>query len=140
MFARALVKHNGHQTNAYLEVYPEAKYDSARHSASVLLTNAYIKQRISEILEQNGLGLKEVIKKLSDHMNSKITRTDQNGAKVFYDNKDVQLKALGLVLRLYESLIRSGTIICLKSEEVAQVEKMVKVYGASNQGTQDDQE
>ena len=56
LFAQALVKHKGHQTNAYLEVYPQAKYDSARHSASILLTNAYIKQRVYEILEQNGLG------------------------------------------------------------------------------------
>ena len=66
LFAQALIKHNGRQTEAYMEVYPKSKYDSARHSAAILLTNAYIRERIRQLLGEHGLGVAELLKKLKD--------------------------------------------------------------------------
>ena len=49
-----------------MEVYPKSKYDSARHSAAILLTNAYIKERVRQLLEEHGLGVAELLKKLKE--------------------------------------------------------------------------
>lgn len=132
LFAQALVKHKGHQTNAYLEVYPQAKYDSARHSASILLTNAYIKQRVYEILEQNGLGLKEVAKKLSELMNAKRYHYENN-ERVLGDNLYLQEVGLNLIVRLYCSLFKSGGGLGLTSDEMVQIQQMIKEFEAQRQ-------
>lgn len=137
MFCQEVVKQGGNQTNAYLKVYPKAKYPSARHSASLLLTNVYIKQRIYEILEQNGLGLPVVAKKLNELMNVKDSRLNEKGERILVDRIGAQIKTLDLILRLYDSLIKSGTAICLTSEEVAQIEQMVKEFEVLNQKKQD---
>ncbi len=136
LFAQALVKHKGHQTHAYLEVYPSSNYDSARHSASILLRNAYIKQRVGEILEQNGLGLKEVVKKLAEFMNAKSYYHEGNEL-VLKDNRYLQFQGLTLILRLYDSLIKSGGGMILTSEEVAQIEQLVKEIEALKQKKQE---
>lgn len=124
LFAQALIKHGGNMVQAYMSVYNKAKYNSARHSASLLLTNVYIKQRIYEILEQNGLGLQEVIKKLSEFMNAKYYYRNEKGENVLKDNKHLQLKGLTLALRLYEVLIKPETIICASPEEADQLKQI----------------
>ncbi len=63
MFAQALIKNGGHQTEAYMEVY-KSKRDTARHGGSYLMRNVEIRSRVVELLEAQGLGLLEVIKQL----------------------------------------------------------------------------
>lgn len=123
MYAQAVIKHGGNLTKAYLEVYPKSKYDSARHSASILLTNVYIKQRVYEILEKNGLGLNEVAKKLSEYMNS----------------NNCYFKELGinLTVRLYDSVLKSGIGIGLTVEDMTKIQQMVHDFEALNQKKQD---
>jgi hypothetical protein len=123
MFVRALIDNKGNATQAYMQVFPQAKYSSARHSASILLTNVYIKQRFLEILETNGLGLQDVAKKLSKYMNAKIIYRNLKGEESAYDDKETQFKALNLILRLYDSLSKLESVLRLTPEQLAQLAK-----------------
>ena len=128
MFVQELIASKGNATKSYLKVFPNAKYDSARHSASILLTNVYIKKRVVEIIEQNGIGLQDVVKKLSNYMNAKSTyyHESENGEKVYHDDKDTQFKALNLILRLYASLNIYEAEVFIKPEQVAKEQAIVQ--------------
>jgi len=134
MFLSALVQNEGNATQAYLQIHPQAKYASARHLSSILLTNVYVKQRLLEVLEQNGLGLQEVAKKLSKYMNAQITRIDVDGTRTTYDDRETQFKALNLILRLYDSLIKQESALRLTPEQLAQLARDQELVRSEESG------
>lgn len=74
-------------TKAYKESYPEAKETSARALAPNLLANVSVKNRISELLDQQGLSV--------THLNDKLrSLTDAK-------SEDVQLRATRLGYELH---------------------------------------
>ena len=101
LFAQALIKHGGHQTKAYLEVYPKSKYASARHSASLLLTNAYIRQRLNELLEQNGLALLDCIRKLKNLTEAERFHHYKDGKAVMQPDNATRLQAVNMALKIH---------------------------------------
>ena len=128
MFAQALIKHNGNQTRAYMEVYPKSKYDSARHSAAILLTNAYIRERIRQLLGEHGLSVAELLKKLKDLTEAtKIVRTsDVQYVQPIYG---VQLEALRLAFYLHSLIGKKQQIeLNLSPEQMAQIAQMAKDF------------
>ena len=104
LFTQALIKNGGHQTNAYLDVYPNSKYASARHSASLLLTNVYIKQRLNELLEQNGLGIADCILKLKALTEAEKFLHFKNGAPVMLPDNFIRLQAVQMALKIHVML------------------------------------
>lgn len=72
---------------AYLKTYPESSYSAARNSSSELLAKPHVKNRISELLDQQGLSV--------THLNDKLrSLTDAK-------SEDVQLRATRLGYELH---------------------------------------
>lgn len=57
---------NMNQTRAYLKVFPETKYDSARVDASKFFAKANIRAEIKYRLDQDAMSAEEVLKRLGD--------------------------------------------------------------------------
>ena len=102
----------GHQMNAWLELHPNVKKASARANSSRMLADVSVRLRVFEILEQNGLGLNEVAKKLSEFMNAKYYVLNEKKERILSDNRLIQFQGLTLILRLYDSLLKAsgGTV------------------------------
>lgn len=119
LYAQALVKNMGHQMNAWLELHPNVKKASARANSSRMLADVSVRLRVFEILEQNGLGLNEVAKKLSEFMNAKYYVLNEKKERILSDNRLIQFQGLTLILRLYDSLLRAG--VGIDPKEIAQL-------------------
>jgi len=109
----------GHQMNAWLELHPNVKKASARANSSRMLADVSVRLRVFEILEQNGLGLNEVAKKLSEFMNAKYYVLNEKKERILSDNRLIQFQGLTLILRLYDSLLRAG--VGIDPKEIAQL-------------------
>ncbi len=129
MFVQSYLKNNAHGTKAYLDIHPDIKEASARVNASRLLANISIRTRILEQLEEHGLGFKEVVKKLAEFLNAKRCFVNHKGEKEYVDNRALQLQGLTLILRLYDSLIKSGVHLSLTTDELSKIEQMVNEHG-----------
>jgi len=128
LFAQALIKHKGHQTEAYMEVYPKSKYDSARHSAAILLRNAYIQERVRELLTTHELGIAELLKKLKGLTEATriVRRPDVQYVEPIYG---VQLEALRLAFYLHALINKKQQIeLNLSPEQMAQIAQMAKNF------------
>jgi phage terminase small subunit len=124
MFAQALIKHKGHQTNAYLEAYPGVKEASARTNASRLLANVSVRRYIAILLDSQGLGIKDILKRLKEL--SEATRTVQRHNIIFDEPiYGIQLQAIQTALRIYENI---GYEINLTPEQMNQIAQMVKDF------------
>ena len=119
LYAQALVRNMGHQMNAWLELHPNVKKASARANSSRMLADVSVRLRVFEILEQNGLGLNEVAKKLSEFMNAKYYVLNEKKERILSDNRLIQFQGLTLILRLYDSLLRAG--VGIDPKEIAQL-------------------
>lgn len=62
----AYFDNNMNQTRAYLSVFSETKYDSAKVEASKFFTKPNIRAEIKYRLEQDGMSASETIKRISD--------------------------------------------------------------------------
>jgi hypothetical protein len=128
LFAQALIKHKGHQTEAYMEVYPKSKYDSARHSAAVLLRNAYIRERIRELLDTHGLGVTKLLKKLKELTEAyKTVRIFPNLSQDMPVH-GVQLEALRLAFYLHGFWKKQQIELNLSPEQMTQIAQMAKDF------------
>ena len=79
-FAKALIKHAGNATQAYLEVKPNAPIASARTSASAFLMKNDISNDIKAILDNEGVTDKFLAMQLKDACQAdKIQDTKDNG-------------------------------------------------------------
>jgi hypothetical protein len=115
LFAQALIKHQGHQTNAYLELHPHVKEPSARANASRLLSQ--------------GLGIKDILKRLKEL--SEATRTIKRHDIIFYEPiYGIQLQAVQTALRIYEAI---GYQTNFTLEQTAQMEQMIKDFEGLDQ-------
>lgn len=133
MFVQELMVNKGNASMAYARVYSKAKYASARHSSSVLLTKVDVRRRISELLEAHGLGVAELLKKLKDLTEAtRIVRTsDMQYVQPIYG---VQLEALRMAFRLHILIGNKEKIeLDLSPEQMAQIAKMAKDSEVFNQ-------
>ena len=112
LFCQTLVKNEGRQMETWLELHPNVKKASARANSSRMLADVSVRLRVFEILEKNGLGLNEVVKKLSEFMNAKYYVYNEKKERVLSDNRLLQFQGLTLILRLYDSLLKAsgGTV------------------------------
>ena len=111
----------------WLELHPHVKKTSARANSSRMLADVSVRLRIFQLLEQNGLGLNKVAKKLSGLMNYK-SHYYEDGKCVLRSNIGVQLEGLTLIVRLYDSLFKSGVGLGLTQEEMIQIQQMIKDF------------
>lgn len=100
LFAIALIKHKGNQTKAYLETYPDASPESARRSASLLMSKVDVRGRVRGFLEAQGLGLWDINKKLK-----KLTEAERAVVVgeniIFVPDGFVRIEALKIVYKLH---------------------------------------
>jgi hypothetical protein len=129
LFAQALIKHQGHQTNAYLELHPHVKEPSARANASRLLANVSLRKYIAFLLYSQGLGIKDILKRLKEL--SEATRTIKRHDIIFYEPiYGIQLQAVQTALRIYEAI---GYQTNFTLEQTAQMEQMIKDFEGLDQ-------
>ena len=100
IFTQALVIKKCNLTSAYSLAYPNASYQSCRQGGWLLSKNVNIKRRLQELLQENGLGLADCLKKLNKL--SEATRIVRI-ANIQYEQPiyGVQLEALRMALRLH---------------------------------------
>ena len=125
LFAQALIKHKGHQTNAYLEAYPGVKEASARTNASRLLANVSVRRYIAQLLEFQGFGIVDIFKKLKALSEAHKTVRILSNLVQREPCWGIQLEAIRLVLRIYEAI---GYQINLAPEQMAQIAQMAKDF------------
>lgn len=99
-FVLALIKHKGNQTKAYQEVYPDASPESARRSASLLMTILDIRERFSGLLEAQGLGVLRLNNKLGRLMKAKKAIIVGESIHYVPDNH-VRLETLKVAYKLH---------------------------------------
>ena len=111
IFAQALVTKKCNLTSAYSLAYPKATYKSCRQLGSLLSRNVNIKRRLQELLQENGLGLTDCIKKLNKLSEAtRIVRIrDVQYVQPVYG---VQLEALRMAFRLHILIGDQKEIIC----------------------------
>jgi hypothetical protein len=127
IFCQELLKNKGHQTKAYMEVYPRAKPESARHGGSYLLRNVDIRSRVNELMEAQGLGLMDLMKKLHA-LTQSIKFLKVNGYLQSAPDNATRLEAIRIALRIHGLLGNKADIIeaYLSSEQLAQLDKVTE--------------
>jgi hypothetical protein len=93
-----------------------------------LLTNAYIRERIRQLLEEHGLGVAELLKKLKDLTEATriVRRPDVQYVEPIYG---VQLEALRLAFYLHALINKKQQIeLNLSPEQMAQIAQMAKDF------------
>lgn len=100
IYCQALVSSKS-KTLAYAEAYPKAKYASCRQGGWRLSTKSYIRLRLQELLDQNGLGLDQCLKKLKDLTEAKKYHNYGQGRTVFVADNFVRLSAVQTALRIH---------------------------------------
>ena len=99
MFAQKYVEYYCNGTKAYMAVYPDSSYESAKSSAADLLTNPNIKEYIiylqNNIEEANILSIKQTMKWLSEVVNNdnqeEIYIKDKEGNEILVGSKNADL-------------------------------------------------
>lgn len=99
LFCQKYVEYYCNGTKAYMSVYPDCSYESARVCASDLLTNlnikAYIKELQDSIEEENILSIKQTMKWLSEVVNNNeredVYLKDENGKDKLVGSKNADL-------------------------------------------------
>ena len=66
LFAQNLVKKKFKQVDAYQSTYPESGYDAARVSATRLLENPAIENRVQEIANKKGMTVESLVDDLNN--------------------------------------------------------------------------
>ena len=106
-FARAVVKHNGNQTEAYKEISPNIDYDSAKVRASQTLTKANVRERVLEILNsQQRTSLPNVIEQVAQDTDCMKEVLDAKGNVVELRDNQTRIRAKELLLNLHGALER----------------------------------
>jgi len=119
LFAQAVIKNKGHLALAYQDVYPAANPESARHGGSALWKKVEIQTKVSELLETQGLGIIEIIKKLKELTEAKKTHKCSDGGSGFVPDNNMRLEAIKIALRIHGLLSNKSDIaIYLSSEEL----------------------
>ena len=91
--AQAYVNHptaRFNKTQSYLTVHPDTKYDSARTTSPGVFAKLSIRERILEIMRENGLSEVETLSRLRRWQN------DENNPAVSMDAVKTSLKLFGV--------------------------------------------
>jgi hypothetical protein len=123
-FAKNLIKYKGNQTRAYAKTYPDS--NSPASSASLLVRNGNVRQRVFEILQSNkATRLPELIKKLNGMTEAERAIVVGKQLASVADNP-VRLDALKTIFKLYgmlggEAIMSSQTNVQFNIDTVSDV-------------------
>ena len=114
-FAREYVTNNGNGTQAYLQAYPSAQYNSANTNSSQLLTKHGIKERVTELLEAKTGSKLTVL--LEDLVSLKEAQRPIVVDKIIQFTKDnsVSLEATKTLLKLHGLLSAQQSTVDARS-------------------------
>ena len=101
LFAKALIEAKGNLTVAYTQVYPKASYPSCRQGGWLLSKNVNIQRRLKELLEQNGLGLDDCIKKLKSLTEAEKFYRIRQDLSVRQPDNVIRLQAIQTALKIH---------------------------------------
>ena len=101
MFCRAVVANGGRLNQAYKFVYKRANANSARHGGSYLFRKVEIRNRICELLSQNGLGFQECIRKLNALTEAAKPLHYWQGKITWQPDNYVRLQAIQTALKMH---------------------------------------
>lgn len=101
VFAQALIVHKGNLTSAYQQAYPKASLPSCRQGGWLLSKNINIQRRLREVLDQNGLGLENCIKKLNALTEANKVQTYGKGSCGTFPDHYVRLQAIQTALKIH---------------------------------------
>lgn len=83
-FAKSVVEHKGNISEAYRDVYDPQANGSAGASASRLLDTVSVRDRVIALMKENGIDLKGLTKKLTEHVNDGDKRLSLDATKFSY--------------------------------------------------------
>jgi phage terminase small subunit len=106
-------------TRAYMKVYPDATYETARTNASVLLSNANVQKEIKERLKSVHMSVDEDLKILSDHARGSLEHFIDEDGNIDFDTA----KELGLL-----HLIKEYEIVENASKDNVSTRKRIKLH------------
>lgn len=110
IFAQELIVSKGNLTSAYSKAYPKATYQSCRQGGWLLSKNVNIQRRLKELLDQNGLGLQECIKKLETLTRAERFHHYRDGAPVYQPDNYIRLQSVQTALKIHIMLGNVQTI------------------------------
>jgi len=101
MFAQELIATKGNLTASYGRVFPRATYKSCRQGGWLLSKNVNVQRRLRELMDQNGLGLSECIKKLKALTESEKLHHYRQGVPVMQPDNAARLQALHTAFKIH---------------------------------------
>ena len=101
LFTQALIEAKGNLTAAYAQVYPKASYPSCRQGGWLLSKNVNIQRRLRELLDQNGLGLAECIKKLKALTKAEKFYRIRQDLSIRQPDNVIRLQAIQTALKIH---------------------------------------
>lgn len=119
-FCQTLIKYKGNGSKAYGEIY-NVKEASARVNASRLLAQISIRIRIAEILENERLTLKVILKELKKYLKKRKFKKPDGTTGYAEWPPPYKLEAIRILLRLHGLL---GNQIQLSPEQVELFEQI----------------
>lgn len=101
VFAQALIVNKGNLSSAYAQAYPKASLPSCRQGGWLLSKNINIQRRLRQLLDQNGLGLENCIKKLNALTEANKVQTYGKGSCGIFPDHYVRLQAVQTALKIH---------------------------------------
>jgi len=101
VFAQALIVNKGNLSSAYAQAYPKASQPSCRQGGWLLSKNINIQRRLRELLDQNGLGLDNCIKKLNDLTEAKKMQNYGQRQIAMLPDNFIRLQAVQTALKIH---------------------------------------
>lgn len=101
VFAQALIVNKASLASAYAQAYPKASPASCRQGGWLLSKNINIQRRLRELLDQNGLGLDNCIKKLNALTEANKVQTYGKGSCGTFPDHYVRLQAVQTALKIH---------------------------------------
>ena len=98
--AQAVVKQNKSATRAYQEIYPNATYDTAKNRGNLITKDYDVRQRMVEILNEQGTTKDVCGNKLKELMNH--TKPERIGKSIVnVPQGNIQLEATKVALKIH---------------------------------------
>lgn len=101
VFAQALIVNKASLASAYAQAYPKASPASCRQGGWLLSKNINIQRRLRELLDQNGLGLDNCIKKLNALTEATKVQTYGKGSCGTFPDNYIRIEALRTAFKLH---------------------------------------
>lgn len=105
------IKHDGDMTVAYMETYPKCKRSSASSAVSQLLKNEpEVRQSIVESLNEAGISVRRLNKKLSGKLDATKTISTPTGEIITVEDNATQMDAMKIGYKLHGHLQSGGNV------------------------------